>query len=449
MNEDNDGVVQTQAPPPRSARATVLVRQSAVERPLLSDAIRRTNLGLKDREVRGKLLFRVQDRLDLPYTATSDEASAKKVAAIRRALGRRLEHIHETRQEDDASYHSLIESRSSVALVTALPPSHESGGWRCHAFLPESLEEGGSVCLQANSPSTRECTRCKSPKPNLRPQFAYLRHISYCVRRRRREYTHRIIAECDDELERCESADREARALLGNSTVDQEDDEFLMMDVDCIQRGVWQRVNARDLLPLLSSRQDELKHRLSTARGELAIMIQASYELAVVHAQRVVRRFLARARLPMIRQQVEDESRCRAAIEIQRIARSGLARRSTDRLRLARKNAMATVMQSYVRRIFAEKERRKRWARHLQILRNDSATEIQRVYRGHMCKVQAQVLTEEKRQRLEAEEKAKIKSRKHDCAVVIQKHARRIQARTSCRDKRIEMRLHERLLMYT
>lgn len=110
---------------------------------------------------------------------------------------------------------------------------------------------------------------------------------------------------------------------------------------------------------------------------------------------------------------------------------------------------MATVMQSYVRRIFAEKERRKRWARHLQILRNDSATEIQRVYRGHMCKVQAQVLTEEKRQRLEAEEKAKIKSRKHDCAVVIQKHARRIQARTSCRDKRIEMRLHERLLMYT
>ena len=277
MNEDDHTSV-TKAPPEQ--RTTVLVHRSAVERPLLSDAIRRTKLGLKGREVRGKLLFDVgvQNRLELPYTATSDEGSAEKVAAIRRALGRRLDHIHETRQEDDSSYHSSIDNRSSVALVTALPPSHESGGWRCHAILPEPLEEGGSVCLQANSPSTSECTRCKQPRPNLRPQFAYLRHVSYCVRRRRREYTHRIIAECDDELGRCEGAEREAIERISTNPRDQDDDESLMMDVDCIQKGVWQRVNAKALVPLLSSRQEELKERLSTARGELAIMIQVSCE---------------------------------------------------------------------------------------------------------------------------------------------------------------------------
>ena len=110
---------------------------------------------------------------------------------------------------------------------------------------------------------------------------------------------------------------------------------------------------------------------------------------------------------------------------------------------------MATVMQSYTRRMFAVKERRKRWARHLQILRNDSAIEIQRVYRGHMGLVRAQVLAEAKRQRLEAEEIARIKSLEHNCAVVIQKHVRGFQAKASCRDKRIEMCLHERLLMYT
>jgi len=242
MHEDrNDtgtaGVVQT---PPRTS---VLVRQYHAERPLLSEAIRRTKLGLKDREVRGKLLFDVQikDRLDLPYTAASDGASAEKVSAIRRALCRRLEHVHETRQEDDVSYHSSIDSGQSVVLVRALPPSHESGGWRCHASSPGTLEEGGSACLQANSPAALSCRKCNSAKPNLRPQFAYLRLISHCVRRRRREYTHRIIAECDGELERCESAEREASeriALLETSSVDQEADEFLMMDVDCIQVGV-------------------------------------------------------------------------------------------------------------------------------------------------------------------------------------------------------------------
>ena len=177
--------------------------------------------------------------------------------------------------------------------------------------------------------------------------------------------------------------------------------------------------------------------------------MQSTYKLAVVHAQRVVRRFLARASLPRIRQQVEEEARRLAAIEIQRIARLKLARRFADCLRLARNNAMATIIQSCARRMFAVKERRKRWVTYLSILRNDSATEIQRIYRGHMCQIKAQVLAEEKRQRLEAEEKAKIKSREHDCALVIQKHARRIQAKASCRDKRIEMSLHERLLMYT
>jgi len=122
-------------------------------------------------------------------------------------------------------------------------------------------------------------------------------------------------------------------------------EESLMMDMDLVSQ-VWQRMNSRTLLPMLVTRKLELlRSQLSKYRGELAVMIQSTFELAVPHLQRLTRRFLVRLRLNGIRMSANDFARLSAAVEIQRLARSKAAFKEAERRRKLRDHYMAIRIQ--------------------------------------------------------------------------------------------------------
>ncbi|KAL7539952.1 hypothetical protein ACHAXR_009742 [Thalassiosira sp. AJA248-18] len=464
-----------------TVRKTIRARQTAIQNPMMMDAMRRTRLGLKSGEVTGKLTFVVPKSrvLYLPPTPDDNSEISRKMSVARETLCRRFEALHPSRKEDDASYFDAVERGTEVTLITALPAGYEKGGWRCHAKTNSTAASGQVVqeCLHVNRAVDECCVECQCPKPNIRPEFAYLRLLPPGMRRQRKEYE-RIIKQCDDELIRVDAAEREASERVAvfekrSDELDQEvdntgsntsnpgtsaendnessefnDDEDLMMDVDLVQKGTWQRVNAKALLPMLASRKIALHNRLSIARAELSIMIQASFDLAIPHVQKVTRRFLVRVRLDNIRQYALDFARFSAAIEIQRIVRSKLACTEAKRLRKLRENFMITKIQSIVRRRSAILERARLYAIYMDKLRNRSATTIQCLYRGYACKLQAQFLAEERRRQLEEQEKARHASQEKDSATTIQKHCRTVLAKAKCANRRIEFGLHRRLLMY-
>ena len=333
--------------PSGKPKRTIIARQTALHNPILVEATRRIKLGLQEGEATAYLKFSVPkgQALDLP---PAPEGSAE---SARVTLCRRFEDLHLSRREDDAAYLDAVEKGAAVTLVAARPTDGADGGWRCHArhLAPgaDPKSDAKVECRHVNPAPARpgsnsvpgkavRCAKCSRPKPALRPGFAFLRLATPGVRRQRREYL-RIIAECDAELGRCDAASREATARIaacesgssaeeeargsdgapspgGAATCEDSDEEALMMDLNLVQKGAWQRVNARALLPMLAERKLALHRRLATARTELSIVVQAAFGLAVPHVQRVLRRYLVRKRLDAIRTSVLDFARFSAAV---------------------------------------------------------------------------------------------------------------------------------------
>ena len=106
---------------------------------------------------------------------------------------------------------------------------------------------------------------------------------------------------------------------------------------------------------------------------------------------------------------------------------------------------MATRIQSMARRRAAILERARLYTIWMEILRKKSATIIQSLYRCHASKIQAQILTEERRKMLKEQEKARVASVEKDSVTIIQKHCRRILATAKCANRKIELGLHRRV----
>ncbi|KAL7468489.1 hypothetical protein ACHAXS_008724 [Conticribra weissflogii] len=526
-------------------------RFTTIYQPMLMEMHRRTKLTMKSGEVSGRIKFRVSksELLHLPPTTEvgSEPASAAEfsssrlliAASIREAVFRRIDFLHPSRKECDASYVEFIELEKEATLVAPLPHEYHCGGWRCHSNIvgeQNSINDHDCIveCLHPNRPDEEYCQNCQSPKPFLKSEFSFLRIISPVVRKQTKEYL-RIIKECDSELERCIAAEQEARERIaavdskvenvvesvgtetddidttaeendlesattsekwnntisndpgGNDakidriklttsskdsgipghndkdeknndndgtksneySVNEDKYDLLMMDVDLVQTGVWQRINARSLLPMLPERMARAEKRLEDARAELCIVIQSTYELAIPHAQKVVRGFLLRRRMDSIRESIYHERRSSAAVQIQRIMRSKLANKEANHLRRLRNDCMATKIQSSTRRKLAIKERKRRWTIYIQKLQYTAATIIQSLYRCKAAKQLHRRLAEERQRMLEETERARVKSVEKDAATVIQRNCRVCLAKKTCKNRRIELScLHSRLLMY-
>jgi len=426
----------------RDRQATLLNRDAM-------EMLRKTRLALATSidETQGSLQFIVpiSKILLLPPSTDGDSLTA----AIRTTFYRRFECLQPNRREDDAPYVEAVRQGISVCFEKALPKGYKMGGWRCHALVEEK------ECLHPNKSNAKCCSKCLTPKPNLKPAFAYLRLLLPGMRQQRREYL-RVIQECDAELRRCEVAEQEANTKIAdyNARIEQgliqiEDEHVeLAMDVDLIQKGVWQRGNARSLLPMLFDRMNDLHTRLKRARAEVAIMIQCTFELAVVHAQKIVRRFLVRCSLGLIRKAKNDYVRFSAAVQIQRFARRKQAKNMLLRLRQHRDCLMATKIQSIARMRKAVLERRRLWEIYFLQLQDQKATVIQSAARAYAAKFECRRLAELKRLCQQERERDRIASMERNAATLIQSIYRRHLGQIKCRNRRIEMNLHGRILIY-
>ena len=355
-------------------------RQTTLLTPMLAEMHRRAKLKMKPGEVEGSLTF-VVEKKDLLRLPPSDDTNT---ALLRAALFRRIDGLG-ARIDDDSSYYDAVERGQRVTIVLPLPSEYESGGWHCYAAI-----HGNRRCLHPNKADDISCTACQTPKPQLKPEFAYLRILAHAIRIESLEYV-RVIQESDADLIKCEEAERVASERVAmvakkqientNSTssdVDEEDDEELMMNVELVQ-SVWNRVHAENVLSMMKPRKAKLYQMLSAAKAQLAIMIQHAYQLAVIHVQKVVRGFILRASLDRLTAEAIAFAEFSAAAEIQRVIRSTLATIETVRRRKMKRNEMATAIQCLIRKRAAYLERLRLWTIHFENLRRKSAIKIQSI----------------------------------------------------------------------
>lgn len=109
---------------------------------------------------------------------------------------------------------------------------------------------------------------------------------------------------------------------------------------------------------------------------------------------------------------------------------------------------MATRIQSIARRRRSILERNRRWEAFMDTKKNEAATKIQSLYRCRAAMQIQKLLSEERKRRIEEIENARLASVERDSAVVIQKHFRRCLSKSKCANRKVELSLHGRLLMY-
>ena len=177
---------------------------------------------------------------------------------------------------------------------------------------------------------------------------------------------------------KCERAEHDARERLATTTRvgdtgKEEEEEELMMNVELMQSGIWNRVHARTVLTMIRPRYEKALQLHKSAKAELSIMTQDAYQLAAPHAQKVIRGFLLRTSMTCIRLETIALAEFSAALEIERIVRSAI---EAVRLRKVLRNAMATRVQCMFRKRAAYMQRNHLWSIHIRQLREKSAIKV-------------------------------------------------------------------------
>eukprot|EP00956_Cyclotella_meneghiniana_P003585 scaffold4392_cov63-Cyclotella_meneghiniana.AAC.5 len=349
-------------------------RQTTILQPMLQEMHRRSVLKKQQGEVRGVLIFNVKNDQLLDLSSAADDTVSTRVT-----LNRRIEGLSASRIDDDTPYYDAVKNGRQVTVVLPLPEGFSDGGWRCHA-----VNSSGDECLQPNNHHNDKCLKCNTSLPSLKPQFKYLRILSHAIRSLTEDYV-RIIKESDTEMTKCERAEHDARERLATTTRvgdtgKEEEEEELMMNVELMQSGIWNRVHARTVLTMIRPRYEKALQLHKSAKAELSIMTQDAYQLAAPHAQKVIRGFLLRTRMTCIRVETIALAEFSAALEIERIVRSALATIEAVRLRKVLRNAMATRVQCMFRKRAAYMQRNHLWSIHIRQLREKSAIKIQSLW---------------------------------------------------------------------
>ena len=457
-------------------------RRTTVLRPELMSAIRRVNRTLRDGEVTRAEDLSVTGPLDLqlpPESRSEDSTDEHGCAAEMEAtFYRRVPTLRVPR--DEGAYRAAV-SRGGVTLITA---DAEGGGWYCQkpigiasAASASPGDWGGGeassfrigrgkgkmkkeLCLSINGPSDATCRSCRRGRTFLRAEFALLRRISSASRRQTIEYLRRMV-ELDDLVFRCGAALDRAQEKLSRSeeegrgapspvvvadSLDEEDLPSLLMDVDVANGEVWQRAEVRYLVPALEERRRRAASLLRTVRGEICVLTQAVWEMAVPHAQKLVRGHLARSKLDARRRIRAERDRNEAAVKVQRIARGLLGRWEAQQRWWRLRNGMAIHIQTAIRRKLAFEEWRRRYQRFLTALHRSLAIRIQCWFRGILARVLRHRLAEDRLLRSAEAERALRSAARERAALSIQRLLRGFLARRRVTERKIELGLHDRLV---
>lgn len=177
---------------------------------------------------------------------------------------------------------------------------------------------------------------------------------------------------------------------------------------------------------------------LRELRGELAVLVQCIYQLAVPHLQKTVRGHFARTRFPKLKLQIVGLARFAAAVQIQRVARGFISARESRRELADRFFHYATRIQCY-------------WRRKKAYIRAHEKREVLRIkWENEMaCKIQNLWRVKMARRRMEDRRQEQLKKRKGATqewgTVTIQRIARGYIAKKIIVNRRIELKLHDRI----
>lgn len=444
--------------PPRKSRVTIITpadnplhansnthkreqirrdRRTTARKPEHMAALRRTRLNVGSNEQVREIILRV----DQPLALHSAEA--------REALHRRLPWLGCIRRDDEDAYHAAC--HRPVKLLTT---NVSGGSWYCERIGPKS----GEPCHVVNESSSLTCHLCNATRycPNLRPFYSGLARLRSAVHKEIRIKSTRIT-EVDEELDALDEALAVAKERLaelqkyvaeGGGDIDADDapESLRMLDIDITQSGSWQRTDVRALVPDIIARRRRTNHLLREIRGELCIIVQALYETAAPVVQKTVRGHLLRCKFDSIRRTIIDKAENAAAMKIQRMARSFLAKLEAERRHVHRRNVMRLRLQTTARRFLARREYKRCHDAYTQKLRHDMAVRIQILARVWKAKVVLNALVTEKKKSIAEAERRKEAAEKDSSAVRIQCIARVWLARRIASQKRIELTLSSRLL---
>eukprot|EP00978_Attheya_sp_CCMP212_P004992 scaffold11004_cov38-Attheya_sp.AAC.1 len=185
---------------------------------------------MKGGEVKGKPKFAVPKSklLELPTQLDYESERSALTEAVRETSCLRIEALHPSRKVDDVSYFEAVERGTEVALVTALHLGDERGGGvvisqltpavKWNAFTPIDLKTKQEATDRIAAFERRESDKQSQEVDNTLRSTSDIKEASYR---------------------------NEAEAA----------EDSLMMDVDLVQKGVWQRTSARTLLPKLKNFQ--------------------------------------------------------------------------------------------------------------------------------------------------------------------------------------------------
>lgn len=351
-------------------------------------------------------------------------------------------------QQDD----TLTSIYKPFQMITTAP---KNGRWVCIKRLPACRNES---CSTINAASFLKCWSCHGDRPTLRPIFAYLQRVAGAAKKEIQELTRQIYL-LDEELWKNE----EALKLTIQHTVNMKVKPTLVfsannkdgipkehlsteIDLNLVQNGVIQRIEANAAVPHIKENIATLSNRLFQARCKLTLLFHFIYEKAVPHLQRFLRGHFTRNNIDTFIELKRNWDAQKAAGRLQNVIRRRLARKKFQRLQHTFSEHMATKIQTLLRHCVAVNVREKLIAD----LHHVMASKIQIAFRQYFLVRQAKVILYERAYAREQERLKSLEKQRNLHAetkmIVIQCWLRRKLAEEAARRRLIELDLHGRLL---
>ncbi|CAM9169018.1 unnamed protein product, partial [Hapterophycus canaliculatus] len=184
--------------------------------------------------------------------------------------------------------------------------------------------------------------------------------------------------------------------------------------------------------PLLRAVQEDNARHIATHRGEVAAIVQYVYSLSASRLQPFIRGALTRRRLPDALREMFSYAFLCAAVEIQRVFRGCIARRRRQKALVSL--ASLVCLQARIRGVLLRQRVAKKW----DALLDRQASEIQRVFRGHLSRGAANAALKEKT-------RAQSANLQGWASLILQTQARVWLARRIVHLKRVEVGLTARV----
>lgn len=314
--------------------------------------------------------------------------------------------------------------------------------------IASSLSFAPSVCRAVNDKRCKTCVVCGSARSKLRRKYSNIRRLAVATKERRAVLLQKL-RKLDDDLYKCRNSLETIAHNLDLSVCEVETTMIQAMnaviDLDLAQENVMQRVEVKAMEGILDKLLEQKKSQLMLLWGELCVIVQALYENAIPHVQKIVRRFLVRSRLDKIRRAYTHRVQSFSAIQIQRFFRAYLAVKRCAWLERVRSRRAALSIQCWTRKTLARFELDCRREKNIYQLHFEMLERIQSFVRRFLATRLRHRMAQDKFQQELQAAKEELNEKENRAANIIQCFIRQLIAKDICAAIRIESKLNPRV----